>query len=305
MNSTPTALSTTTAAVRGSVLDYVELCKLRLVSLVLFTTGIGFVVGWRGELGLTWLLMLVHTILGTGLVAGGSMTLNQVMERDVDAIMQRTRHRPLPEGRVGVGDARVFGLVLSLLGTGYLLLAVNVVAAGLAALTSVVYLGAYTPLKKLTTLNTIVGAVSGAIPPMVGYAAAAGQLGLPAWLLFGILFVWQIPHFLGIAWMYRDDYARAGLMMLPVVDRDGQVTARQIVLFSVTLLLVSLLPTLASVAGAVYLSAALVLGLAFVICGLPLLMHRDRRSARQVFIASVVYLPLLLVVLMLDRTAIR
>ncbi len=286
---------------RGALRDYVELCKLRLVSLVLFTTGIGFVVGHSGSLNLAALILLVHTILGTVLVAGGSMAINQVMERDIDATMRRTAHRPLPEGRVGVREAWLFGVVLVALGAAYLLLLVNPVAAALAVLTSLVYVAAYTPLKRITTLNTVVGAVSGAIPPMIGYAASAGTLGLPAWALFAILFIWQIPHFLGIAWMYRDDYARAGLMMLPVVDASGEVTSRQIVLYSVTLLLVSLLPTLLAVTGTLYFGAALAFGLAFVVCALPVLTQRDRRSARQVFIASVIYLPLLLMVLMLDR----
>jgi protoheme IX farnesyltransferase len=302
MSVMPSAHSTAVAtAARGAVADYVELCKLRLVSLVLFTTGIGFVVGLRGDLGLGAVLQLVHAVLGTALVACGSMAINQVMERDTDGLMRRTCRRPVPEGRVGVTEAWVFGLTLSLLGTAYLLLVVNGVAALLAVATSLVYLAVYTPLKRVTTLNTIVGAVSGAIPPMIGYAAAAGSLGVGAWVLFGILFVWQIPHFLGIAWMYRDDYARAGLQMLPVVDPEGVVTSRQIVLFSLTLLLVSLTPTLASVAGPVYFSLALVLGLGFLVRALPVMAARDRKSARQVFIASVIYLPLLLIVLMADR----
>lgn len=282
--------------------DYVELCKIRLVSLVLFTTAVGFLIGHTGAMNAAAILLLIHTVLGTALVACGSMAINQVMERDTDGLMQRTSARPVPSGRVGVVEAWTFGLVLSLLGAVYLLLLVNALAAGLVVLTSVVYLAAYTPLKRLSTLNTLVGAVSGAIPPMIGYVAAAGELSLVAWALFGILFVWQVPHFLGIAWMYREDYARAGLQMLPVVDRDGALTARQIVLFSLLLLVVSLMPRLLAVAGQVYFSAALVFGLAFILAGLPLLIYRDRRSARQVFLASVIYLPLLLVFLLGDQT---
>jgi heme o synthase len=290
------------AVPRGSALDYVALIKLRLVGLVLFTTGIGFLVGLPGEFGRLAVMRLIHTIIATGLVACGAMALNQVVERDSDALMQRTCRRPVPEGRVGVLEAYLFGLLLASSGVVYLLAVVSSLAAGLAVLTCVTYLLAYTPLKRVTTLNTIVGAVSGAIPPVIGYAAAADHLAIAAWALFGILFVWQIPHFLGIAWMYRDDYARAGLMMLPVVDRSGRMTSRQIVLFSLTLLLVSLMPTVAGVAGPFYFTAALALGLAFVICTLALLVTRDRRSARQVFLASVIYLPLLLTVLLVDRS---
>ncbi|HOA73812.1 MAG TPA: heme o synthase [Phycisphaerae bacterium] len=293
--------SISVAARRGSVGDYIELCKIRLVSLVLFTTGVGFFVGYPGEFTPTAAWLLMHTIIGTALVACGSMAINQVMERDTDALMRRTCTRPVPDGRVGVVEAWVFGLTLNLLGVGYLLFVVNGLAAALALLTSVVYVAAYTPLKRISTLNTIVGAVSGAIPPMIGYAAAEGELAPAAWSLFGILFVWQVPHFLGIAWMCRDDYARAGLQMLPVVDGDGRLTSRQIVLYSLLLLLASLLPSLLMVAGPVYFSAALVFGLAFVIVGLPLMVSRDQRSARQVFLASVIYLPLLLVFLMADR----
>jgi len=290
-------------AVRGGTLaDYLELCKPGLVSLVLFTTAVGFVVGYEGEIGLSVCLLLAHCVFGTAWVACGAMALNQVMEREPDGRMHRTLDRPVPQGRIGVAEAWTFGLTLSVTGAVYLLLLVNSVAAALAALTSLVYLLAYTPLKRLTTFNTIVGAVSGGIPPMIGYAASSGRLDSTAWTLFGILFVWQVPHFLGIAWMYREDYSRAGFVMLPVVDPDGRMTARQIVLFSLVLFLVSLTPMLVAAAGTVYLSAALVLGLAFVISTLPLAAWRDRRSARQVFIASVTYLPLLLLFLMVDRS---
>lgn len=296
----PQSMDSSLAVRRASAADYLELCKLRLVSLVLFTTAVGFFIGHTGGVTVSGWLLLIHTILGTALVACGSMAVNQVMERDTDGMMHRTRSRPVPEGRVGAAEAWVFGLVLTLLGGFYLLLLVNVLASGLALLTSVVYLAVYTPLKRITTFNTIVGAVSGAIPPMIGYAAAAGELSVAAWSLFGILFVWQVPHFLGIAWMYREDYARAGLQMLPVVDGDGRLTARQIVLFSLILLTVSLMPRLLAVAGPIYFSAALVFGLAFIMAGLGLMISRDRRSARQVFLASVIYLPLLLIVLMAD-----
>jgi protoheme IX farnesyltransferase len=285
---------------RAAVL--LELCKPRLVSLVLFTTGIGYVMGYPGRLGPAALLGLLHTVLGTALVAGGSMAFNQVVERITDGLMRRTRNRPLPTGRLSAQEAWAFGGALSALGAVYLLLCVNALAAGLALLTSLVYVAAYTPLKRLTTLNTIVGAVAGAIPPMVGYAGAAGTLSEQAWALFGILFVWQIPHFLGIAWMCRDDYARAGLRMLPVIDAEGRFTARQILLFSVALVAVSLIPRPLGMAGTAYAVTALILGAAFVGFAGWLNVTRCVRSARQVFLASVIYLPILLAALMADRT---
>lgn len=291
----------TVALACGGLSDYLELMKVRLVGLVLFTTGIGFVCGYPGRLGLPAALMLLNTLLGTALVACGSMALNQVIERESDAAMYRTRHRPVPQGRIGVTEAWVCGVLISAIGTLYLLGTVNPPAAGLALLTSLTYLVLYTPLKKVTTLNTVVGAVSGGIPPMIGYAAAAGRLDAAAWVLFGILFVWQIPHFLGIAWMHRDDYARAGYVMLPVVDRSGRATSRQVLLFSLTLLLVSLMPTVAGIAGMLYFAVAFILGMLFIGCSFPLLTQRDTKSARQVFIASVIYLPILLTTLMLDQ----
>lgn len=287
--------------VRGSVADYIELTKFRLVSLVLFSTGVGFVLGWPGSPDAGFALGFIHTILGTALVACGSMVLNQVMERDVDARMPRTSRRPLPEGRVGVGEATVFGVILLVLGVLHLLAFVNVLTAGLAVLTVFTYLALYTPMKMVTTLCTLVGAVSGAIPPMMGFAAAAGELTVGAWVLFGILFVWQIPHFLAIAWLYRDDYARGGQRMLPVVDASGEATSRQIASFSLTLLLISLMPTVTGMTGAAYFSMALVLGLGFIVFALLLAIFRDRRSARQLFLASVIYLPLVLAMMVVDR----
>lgn len=301
MSMTPSLSTVSESAARGAWADYLELCKPRLVSLVLFTTGIGFIVGNAGGLTAATLILLIHTVLGTALVACGSMAMNQVLERDTDGLMRRTCSRPVPQGRVGVLEAWVFGLSLAVAGVVYLFLAVNVLATGLAALTCVIYLAMYTPLKRLTTFNTIVGAVSGAIPPMIGYAAGAGRLDVAAWVLFGILFIWQVPHFLGIAWMCREDYARAGLKMLPVIDRDGRITSRQITLYALTLLPVSLLPTPAAVTGMLYLVGAAVFGLGFILCTLPLLTRRDGVSARQVFIASVIYLPLLLLAMMADR----
>lgn len=288
-------------AVRGGITDYLELTKFRLVSLVLFSTGVGFVVGWPGLFDADFALGLTHTILGTALVACGSMVFNQVMERDVDARMPRTCRRPLPEGRVGVAEAAVFGTILCVLGLVHLAIFVNVLTAGLAALTVFTYVALYTPLKMVTTLCTLVGAVSGAIPPMMGFTAAAGELTVDAWVLFGILFTWQIPHFLAIAWLYRDDYARGGQKMLPVVDPSGAATSRQIVSFSLALLLVSLMPTVTGMTAGAYFSMALLLGLGFIVFALLLSVSRDRRSARQLFLASVIYLPVLLGMMVVDR----
>ncbi len=288
-------------AFRGAIADYIQLTKFRLVSLVLFSTGVGFILAWQGPFGAAFLLGVMQTILGTALVACASMVFNQVMEREVDALMPRTCRRPLPEGRVSVAEAVVFGTILGVLGVAHLAVFVNGLTAGLAALTVFTYLVLYTPLKMVTTLCTLVGAVSGAIPPMMGFTAAAGELTIDAWVLFGILFAWQIPHFLAIAWLYRDDYARGGQKMLPVVDPSGAATSRQIVSFSLALLLVSLMPTVTGLTGAAYFSMALLLGLGLIVFAVLLAVSRDRRSARHLFLASVIYLPILLAMMVVDR----
>ncbi|MEP0842991.1 MAG: protoheme IX farnesyltransferase [Phycisphaerae bacterium] len=281
--------------------DYGELLKARLVSLVLVTTAVGFLMGYLGPYdGVFWVGML-RTVLGTALVAGGAMALNQYLERRTDALMARTRARPLPEGRIAPPEALVFGTVLSLCGIGYLCASVNVLTGALAGLTSATYLLLYTPLKTRTPLCTLVGAVSGAIPPMMGYTAAAGLVTAEAWLLFAILFVWQMPHFLAIAWLYQEDYAAGRQMMLPVVDPSGTATARQMVSFSLTLLPVTLMPTVVGMTGAVYFFAALVLGLAFLAFAVRVAVTRTKPAARAMFLASVLYLPALLMMMMLDR----
>lgn len=281
--------------------DYGELLKARLVSLVLVTTAVGFLMGYVGPYDGVFWTGLLRTILGTALVAGGAMALNQYLERRTDALMARTRSRPLPEGRIAPPEALVFGTVLSLCGIGYLCASVNVLTGALAALTSATYLLLYTPLKTRTPLCTLVGAVSGAIPPMMGYTAAAGLVTAEAWLLFAILFVWQMPHFLAIAWLYREDYAAGRQMMLPVVDPSGTATARQMVSFSLTLLPVTLMPTVVGMTGAVYFFAALVLGLAFLAFAVLVAVTRTKPAARAMFLASVLYLPALLTMMMLDR----
>jgi heme o synthase len=285
---------------RSSIRDYIELMKPRLALLVLVTTGVGFWLGARG-LQAASLVAFSHALAGTALVAAGALVLNQYLERSSDALMRRTRMRPLPTGRVRPRDALTFGLLLSGAGVLYLSAAVNLVAAVLAALSLASYVLLYTPLKMRTPLCTLVGAIAGAIPPMIGYAAATGRLDMRAWSLFLILFIWQMPHFLAIAWLYREDYARAGQMVLPVVDASGALTARQIVLFSLALLPATLLPGPLGLAGTVYTASAVALGAAFLFFGAAVAVRRTRTAARRLFLASVLYLPLLLMMMVLDR----
>jgi protoheme IX farnesyltransferase len=279
--------------------DYIELTKPRITWLILMSTAVGFYFGLHGG-ELDWLVLL-HTLLGTGLLASGTATLNEWYEREADARMRRTRLRPIPSGRVSPNGALVFGVALSVLGFVDLALAVNLVAAlwGLATLAS--YLFLYTPLKQRTPHATTIGAFPGAMPPLIGFAGAAGTLTSEAWALFAILFLWQFPHFLSIAWMYREDYGRAGIMMLPVIEPDGKATARQIVICSVLLIPVSLAPSFLGMAGTVYLFGALALGLAFAYAGLRVALDRTKLRARRVLLASVMYLPLLYGLLLLDR----
>ena len=302
MNGGADVKMTQVAVARSAVGDYLDLLKMRLSSLVLVTTVVGFYVGAVGPRDLSFFLLLVHTVLGTALVAGGAMALNQYLERVADGLMERTRNRPLPAGRLMPGEALVFGTVLTLAGLAYLAVAVNMITFLLAALTSFSYLFLYTPLKTRTPLCTLVGAVPGAIPPMMGYAAATGTIDAQAWVLFAILFVWQLPHFLAIAWLYRDDYARGKQMMLPVVDPAGTETARQMVSFSLALLPVTLVPATLNMAGLLYFGGALVLGMGFLAFAVQVARTRTRVAARRMFLASILYLPALLGLLMFDRT---
>lgn len=280
--------------------DWLELTKPRISVLVTITAAVGYCLGSAGPVDLVGLLELVF---GTALAAGGAGALNQVVERDVDARMGRTKNRPLPAGRIQVNAAFVFGLALSLAGTAWLSARGNLLTGWLAGATIVLYVGAYTPLKRRSPLNTLVGAVPGALPPVMGWTAAAGTLGPGALALFGILYLWQLPHFLAIAWMFREDYAGAGLKMLPEVDGGGPWTGRLAVLYALALVPVSLAPTLLGLAGGAYFAGALILGVALVAVGLGMVRDRERRSARRLLLASVTYLPLLLVLLVLDRVA--
>jgi protoheme IX farnesyltransferase len=285
---------------RSRLGDYLELTKPRVTALVLVTTAAGFHLAARGVAAPG---LLLHALFGTLCVAAGTSALNQWMEREADGRMLRTRARPLPAGRLGSRPALLFGAGISVLGLAHLALAVNWLTAGLAALTLLSYIGIYTPLKKVTALSTLVGAVPGALPPLIGWTAARGAIEPAGLALFAILFVWQLPHALAIALLYRDDYARGGFRLLPVVDPEGGSTGRQILAHSLILLPVSLVPTVVGLAGPVYFGGALLLGLALIGCALPVVAGGTAGAARRLLLASVVYLPVLLGLLLLDRTA--
>lgn len=278
--------------------DFFELTKPRMNFLVVITTAVGFFMAVR--FSFEWVLLL-HTLLGTALTAAGASVLNQHAEREHDGRMQRTADRPLPGRRVAPLEALVFGMVLAVVGVIYLAATVNVLTAGLGLFTLLSYLFVYTPLKRRTTLCTIVGAVPGAIPPVMGWTAVQNELSPGALALFGILFLWQMPHFLAIGIMYRDDYARGGFKMLPVVDRELRVTGRQMVLYALTLIPMSLTPIGMQMSGPIYLVLALTLGLAFLFFACSAASEPTRPAARRLFIASILYLPLLMGGMMIDK----
>jgi heme o synthase len=278
--------------------DFVELTKPRLNLLVLLTTLGGVYLGSPAGVPFT---VLFHTLVGTALVAGGAAALNQVWERESDALMRRTRTRPLPAGRMGVVEGTTFGVLLSLAGLIQLAVAVNALSAAVAALTLVSYVLVYTPLKRRTSLSTLVGGIPGALPPVIGWTAATGTITLPALVLFGIVFLWQMPHFLAIAWLCRDDYAAAGIPMLPVLEPDGRRTGQQAFLYAAVLWPVSLLPAGVGLAGLPYSIVATALG--FLLIGLAAAFARERTmlAARRLFLFSIIYLPLLWSALVIDR----
>jgi protoheme IX farnesyltransferase len=278
--------------------DLVALTKPRVVAMVLVTALVGYDVGLTGSADY---LRLVHLLIGTLLAAGGTLALNQYWERDVDARMDRTRARPLPAGRLQPLEALLFGIALTMLGTAYLAALVGALVTLVTAATAILYLFTYTPLKQRSPLCTLVGAVPGALPPVAGWVAARGDVTLGAWVLFGVLFLWQLPHTLSIARLYREDYARAGVRVLPVIDPDGASTERQIVLACLALLTVSLLPTVIGWSGPIYLAGALALGVAFTAVGIAQALAPSARAARRVLLASLIYLPLLLGLLAFDR----
>jgi protoheme IX farnesyltransferase len=287
-----------TAAVAHRPADFFALTKPRLNVLVLVTTLAGLYLASPDGVALD---VLIHTLVGTALVAGGAAALNQVWERDTDALMRRTSARPLPGGRVGTREGTWFGIVLSATGLAQLAFGVNVMSAAVAAATLVSYVLLYTPLKTRSSLSTLVGAVPGALPPVIGWTAATGELSLPALVLFGIVFFWQMPHFLAIAWLHRDDYARAGIPLLPVLEPDGRRTGQQALVYAAALWPVSLLPTLVGLGGAIYSIAATALGLVLIGLSFAFARERSTANARRLFLYSLAYLTILWAALVADR----
>ncbi len=294
----PSTLQWPATSIRQRLADYVALTKPRVVTMVLVTTLVGFYLGADAAPSLR---LLVHTLVGTALAAAGTLALNQYMERDLDARMERTRHRPLPDGRLAPGEALVVGLALLIGGLAYLQMAAGGACALVTAAIAATYLLAYTPLKSRTSLCSLVGAVPGALPPVAGWAAARGGVSAEAWVLFAIMYLWQIPHTLAIGRMYRDDYARAGIRVLAVVDTDGSSTAIQAVVNCLALLPVALLPTLLGMAGSLYFAIALLLGLGFLWAAIGLARSRSLGDARRLLVVSLVYLPVLLATMALDK----
>jgi heme o synthase len=283
---------------RTRVGSYVELTKPGIVRMVLITAGAGFFLAAGTGLDV---LLLLHTLFGMGLVASGSCGLNEYIEHEADGRMKRTAGRPIPSGRITPRDALLFSSGLSLFGLVHLVAFVNVLTAALVGLTLVSYIFIYTPMKRRTWVATLVGAVPGALPILAGWTAAGGGITAPGLALFGVLFLWQMPHFYALAWMYRDDYTRGGFHMITRVDPTGARTGRQIVFFGTALLAVSVLPTVLGLTGALYLAAALILGSAFLALGISMAIRPDDRRALRLFLGSVAYLPALLVVMVVDK----
>jgi protoheme IX farnesyltransferase len=298
MKATVPSLTATAVAEKSWHSVFADLVKARLTFLVVLTTLVGFYAGTRGSMD--W-VVLAHTILGTALLACGAAALNQLWERDYDARMRRTQSRPLPSGRMQPETVLIFGGAASVLGLAELALGVNLLTSLLGAITLATYLFVYTPLKRITWLNTAVGAIPGALPPLMGWTAAGNGLSGAGWALFAILFFWQIPHFLAIAWLYREEYEKAGFVMLPSVDPDGLRTGRQAVNHTFGLLFVSLAPFVLRLAGPIYLFGALALGLLFLVLAFQFSQRLTARSARILFFMSIIYLPLLLGLMVADK----
>ena len=276
---------------------FAALTKPRITTMVLVTVATGFVLGARGAWHSS---TFCATLLGTGLVAAGASVWNQYLERTTDRLMRRTAGRPLPSGRVTPAEAAVFGTLLGVVGLAFLTVAANAVAAGVALATFVLYVAVYTPLKQYTTLNTAIGVIPGALPPVIGWSAATGRLGIEAWALFLIVFLWQFPHFLAIAWIYRDDYARGGHRMLPLVDPSGTLTGRQATVHALALVPAGLLPAVVGLAGSPYFLPALGLGLFYLAAAVRFWLEVSDQSARRLLRVSIVYLPAILTLLLLN-----
>ncbi len=285
-------------ALRERMAAYVELTKPRITFLIVLTAAAGFCLGTRGAINY---LMMFHALFGIALLSSGIATLNQYMERDLDSLMRRTATRPLPSGKLMPREAFIFGTALTVAAEIHLALLVNPLTALLGVTVVVGYLFCYTPLKTRTSLSTVVGAFPGAMPPLMGWTAASGQIGLEAWTLFAILFLWQFPHFLAIAWMYREDYARAGIVMLPVIEPEGRLTGQQIVLWTLMLIPVSLVPTALGTSGMVYFYGAILLGVLFLCSSVAAALSGSRQSARRLLLASVLYLPVLFALMVINQ----
>lgn len=286
---------------RARLAAFVDLTKPRIAMLVLAATAVGYYLALPSHVDLSGLLLLLHTLLGTALVAAGANALNQLIEARHDARMQRTLSRPLPSRRLGRWEVAAFGTTTGIVGVTYLAWQTNILASLIALVTLISYVGIYTPLKRKSCLSVFVGAVPGALPPVIGWAAASQNLAFEAWLLFLIVFLWQLPHFAAIAWLYREDYARAGFPVLAVVDTEGTRTDLHMVTHSLGLIGASLLPTVYGLAGAAYAAGAMVLGVGFLACGVFFVLRKARHTARLHVLSSVVYLPLLLALLMIDK----
>ncbi len=297
----PAAIGKSAAPEKSLAAALGDLFKMRLTFLVLLTTLVGFYLGWRGPMAYG---LMFNAVLGTALVAAGAAALNQLLECEHDAKMRRTQSRPLPSGRFTAETVLVIGACCAGAGLIYLALAVNLLTALLGAITLASYLFVYTPLKRVTTLNTAVGAIPGALPPLMGWTAARGEITSDGWSLFAILFFWQLPHFLAIAWMYREEYFNAGFVMLPGLDATGERTGRQALSHTMGLLPVSLCPFLFKLVGPLYLFGALALGGVFLWCAFQFARRRTVRRARVLFYASILYLPLLLILMVLDKVKI-
>ena len=298
LHSTTVAEVVAPLGAKASVAAYVELTKPRITFLIALTSAAAFCMGSRGSVDY---VKFAHAMVGIALLSSGIATLNQFIERDLDRLMRRTADRPLPSGRLLPFEALWFGVVVTFTAELYLALFVNVLTAVLGLTVIAGYLFVYTPLKTRTTLSTAIGAFPGAMPPLMGWTAARGEIEIGAWVLFAILFLWQFPHFLAIAWMYREDYGRAGICMLPVVEPDGRVTGQQIIVYSLMLIPVSLLPAILGISGRFYLIAALALGLLFLATAVRAALSKSNQHARQLLLASVLYLPLLFGVMVLNR----
>jgi protoheme IX farnesyltransferase len=282
------------------LIDYIQLTKPRITWLILMSTGVGYFFGALD--GWTWRVLL-HTLLGTAFIASGTAALNQWWEREADKKMVRTQDRPLPAERLHPTRALIFAIVLSVIGFVELSLGANLLTGLLGLFTLASYLFIYTPLKRRTPHSTTIGAIPGAMPPLIGFAAAHGTLTAEGWALFAILFLWQFPHFYAIAWMYKDDYSRAGIKMLPVVDPSGDSTVRQILFYSLVLIPVSLLPRYLGMTGNIYVAGAVALGSFYFYSGVVAARELNRNHARRVLLASIVYLPVLYGLMMADRSS--